>query len=100
MLQDACVYSRAGLTGKGAQGRERKEARTHRGLRERKEWSQGAVEGNCRREGLESKTKGLSPETWVGPRPGKSQRVWHIPLQKTDRKRRTSTSKQRSLKLC
>lgn len=55
----------ANLTGQGALGRERKEEHTE-GLRERKELSEGEVKGKLQRERLESKTKGLSLETWVG----------------------------------
>ena len=55
-------------------------------------------EENCRREGLESKTKGFSLETWVGSCPGEDQRIWDILLYNTDRKLNTFTSKQRSLK--
>lgn len=53
------------LTGQGALGRERKEEPTE-GPRERKELSEGEVRGKLQRESLESKTKGLSLETWVG----------------------------------
>lgn len=38
ILQDAYVYSRAGLTEKGDQGRERKETEHTEGLKERKEF--------------------------------------------------------------
>lgn len=75
ILQDAYIYSRAGLSEKEDQGRERKEAAGHRA------WGRGSSrlkvksEGNCRREGLESKTKGLSLETGVGLCPGEEQRI-------------------------
>lgn len=60
----------ANLTGQGSLGKERKEEHTE-GPRERKELSEGEARGKLQREGLESKTKGLSLETWVGPVLGK-----------------------------
>lgn len=60
----------ANLTGQGTLGRERKEEHTE-GQRERKALSEGEVTGKLRRGSLESETKGLSLETWVGPVLGK-----------------------------
>lgn len=48
VLQDAYVYLRAGLTGKGDLRKERKEEPTE-GLKERKELSQGEVQGKLQK---------------------------------------------------
>lgn len=48
VLQDACVYLRAGLTGKGDLGKERKEEPTE-GLKRRKELFQGEVQGKLQK---------------------------------------------------
>lgn len=85
----------ANLTGQGTLGRERKEEHTE-GQRERKVLSEGEVTGKLRRGSLESETKGLSLETWVGRVLGKIRGFGH-PCVYTGRKLKTSfTSMERS----